>query len=449
MSIYNTDMKELLLEQNSWWISKVLIEKDHDIVHWAEQKYKWTPSVINKIKINPFAFHAILGPRQVGKTTALKLLVRELLKNRDEKSIFYFNCEYLSDYKELKEVIEAYFEFREDNNITSSVFLLDEITAPKEWYRAIKFLIDSGKFKNDVLVITGSTSLSIKKEIELFPGRRGYGQDFVMFPLSFREFLQVVNPKVFEKIKPFTDFNNLSKDAKNNVLFFEEIQKEFRKYLKTGGFPLSIVNMDDTVEAKRAYLSWIKNAVLKDGKNDSLARQIIKSLLEKTPSPISWEIIAKTIEVKSPKTVSSYIEFLKNIYSLIILNHIDINDKQIKFGKNKKIHFFDPLLFEAFEEWCLFSVKNKESILAESIAAMHLARMFGETYYWRNHTEIDIIVQIKNKLVGFEVKWQEKESLIKKPTQLSAFYTLTKKECTGNNIPLSIFLSMLDFDAKS
>ncbi len=437
-------MRESLLEQNKWWISKELIEKDHNIVHWDEQKYKWMPSIIEKIKITPFAFHIILGPRQVGKTTALKLLIRELLKKRNEKSVFYFNCEYLSDYKELNEVIEAYFEFREDNNITSSVILLDEITAPKEWYKTIKFLIDSGKFKNDVLIITGSTSLSIKKEIELFPGRRGNGQDLVMFPLSFREFLRVVNPELEKKINPLRNFEDLSKEAKNNMLLFEEVQKEFRKYLKTGGFPLSVVNMNDTVEAKKAYLSWVKNAVLKDGKNDNIARQIIKSLLEKAPNPISWEIIAKNIEIKSPKTVSSYIEFLKNIYSLIILHHIDISDKQIKFGKNKKIHFFDPLLFEAFEEWCLVKIKNKESILVESIAAMHIARIFKEAYYWRNHTEIDIIVQEKNKLIGFEVKWQEKENIIKKPSQLSDFYTLTKKEYDHKNIPLSILLSMLE-----
>jgi predicted AAA+ superfamily ATPase len=34
----------------------------------------------------------------------------------------------------------------------------------------------------------------------LFPGRRGFGKDIVMMPLTFREFIKVFSPKVYEKI---------------------------------------------------------------------------------------------------------------------------------------------------------------------------------------------------------------------------------------------------------
>ena len=40
-----------------------------------------------------------------------------------------------------------------------------------------------------------------KREVETFPGRRGFGRDFVLYPLSFREFIKIFNPNLFEKLE--------------------------------------------------------------------------------------------------------------------------------------------------------------------------------------------------------------------------------------------------------
>ena len=48
----------------------------------------------------------------------LKLLIKKLLSEGiDGKRIFYFRCDMLSDYKELNEVLNTYFEFRKLSNI--------------------------------------------------------------------------------------------------------------------------------------------------------------------------------------------------------------------------------------------------------------------------------------------------------------------------------------------
>jgi predicted AAA+ superfamily ATPase len=57
-----------------------------------------------------------------------------------------------------------------------------------------------GDFKNDVLVLTGSLSMYLKKEVELFPRRGGFGKDIIMMPLTFREFIKVFSPEIYEKI---------------------------------------------------------------------------------------------------------------------------------------------------------------------------------------------------------------------------------------------------------
>jgi predicted AAA+ superfamily ATPase len=50
----------------------------------------------------------------------------------------------LSDYKELNSLIGDYLEMRRAYKIRTSYIFLDEITFPREWYRAIKYRIDSG-----------------------------------------------------------------------------------------------------------------------------------------------------------------------------------------------------------------------------------------------------------------------------------------------------------------
>jgi len=438
---------EKLTDQNPWWKDKDLINKDYDIQKWEEKKYKWIPDIINKIELKPFSLHIILGPRQVGKTTIAKLLIRKLCKTQNPRSVFYFNCETAGNNKELIDILETYLFFKDENNIDNSIIILDEVTSPKEWYKAIKYLIDLGKLKNETIILTGSTSISIKKQVELFPGRRGNGKDFTIMPLSFREFVGVLDPDLLADIPKIKKFNELSNKAVKILPFQKELSKLLLLYMEYGGFPLGISEINgNKEEAKRAYLSWIRNAVLKADRSDLIARQIIKALLEKLPSPISWEKISKEIEIKSPKTVSSYVDLLKSSFVLDILYNLDLSKKTLEFGKNKKIHFIDPLLIELFEDWCLIKLKNKQNIIAESLVATTLCKKFKDnTFFWRNGTEIDVLVIENNALFGFEVKWG-KNSDIKYPAQVKNLITITKNEFSQKplKIPISVFLAILE-----
>jgi predicted AAA+ superfamily ATPase len=45
---------------------------------------------------------------------------------------------------------------------------LGEITFPRELYRTIKYYIDIGELKNDILILYGSLSMELKKKLKLF-----------------------------------------------------------------------------------------------------------------------------------------------------------------------------------------------------------------------------------------------------------------------------------------
>jgi len=363
----------------------------------------------------------LFGPRQVGKTTALKLLIRKLLKSKKEMAIFYFICDAIANYKELEEVLMTYLNFREKEKIKSSVILLDEITFTKEWHRTIKDLITDGLFKNDVLIITGSSSLFIKKGACMLTGRRGYGKDFSLFPLTFKEFVNVTNKELSK---------NIAKHG--SLVFLNELNKMLSDYFNCGGFPIAInsyFEKRDLQEVKDIYLTWIKNDLAKVEKNEYVAKEIIKAVLTKWPF-ISWESISKETSIKAAKTVYSYITTLKELFVLGISYFIEPNNAVIKFGKNKKIFFTDPLFFHMFEDWCLVKIKEKESIMAESLLASHLSRKYGDVYYWKNKEEIDCVVKTENGLKGYECKWKEnpkeKKLVIGK---IKDVLTITKKRC--------------------
>ncbi|MEW5896927.1 MAG: ATP-binding protein [Nanoarchaeota archaeon] len=437
---------EKLAEQNPWWKGKEFVEKDYDLIKWKAKKCAWVPGFIEKIKFEPFSLHVLLGPRQVGKTTALKLLIKKLLEKKEPQSFFYFNCEDVADYKELEIIIKNYLELKAGWGIKHSVIILDEVTSPKEWYRAIKLLIDKGDLRDEVVILSGSSSIAIKRQTELFPGRRGRGRDFTLFPLSFREFIKITQPQIYKKIEPITNFAELKEKSAKAMLHFKELDQELKKYFSVGGFPLGIEAMDNNKEeAKRTYLNWIKTTILKNGRNDLIARQILKSVIEKMPSPMSWEGLSKEIEIKSPKTVSAYLDLLQAMFVLIILHNLDLSSKKIKFGKNKKIHLLDPLLLEILEDWCFISRKERESLLAESLVAVHLQRFYPErVFFWRGNFEYDCLVMENNKLHGFEVKWSE-EPEAKKLPQLKELAVITKKDFSlkFNQIPLAVFLAVL------
>jgi len=64
-------------------------------------KIKWIPNWIKEISLVPFSLNFVIGPRQVGKTTGIKLLIKELLKEKNNFSVFYFDVEALQDPKEV------------------------------------------------------------------------------------------------------------------------------------------------------------------------------------------------------------------------------------------------------------------------------------------------------------------------------------------------------------
>jgi len=379
----NSNMNdELLYYFNPWYIN----QKDIVIERWENMKIRWIPEWLKDISLEPFSLNFIIGPRQVGKTTGIKLLINKLLENNDPWSIFYYDCSNLTNFEELRRVIDYYLKIKEKRNIKTSYIFLDEITHVNDWWRTIKLYIDIGKFKDDVITITGSSSIKLKGEVELFPGRRGNGKDIYVYPLSFREYLNIKGIKVNRYENILEGMNNLSG-------LEPKIFREFENYLETGGYPLSINGYKD---ASLQIISSIENEILRFGRNLELSKAIISTILSKAPSPLSFSSIGNEVGI-SYKTVEDYIEIFRRLF---ILDYALFKEKQIIWRKERKFFILDPYLAKSLSLWTNTEILN--STLYEWIVQSHLKRRFGEVYYYRNSYEIDVIagnlkIEIKSK----------------------------------------------------
>ncbi|MCD6503251.1 MAG: ATP-binding protein [Euryarchaeota archaeon] len=74
---------------NPWWNDK---PDPHISIH-RESRFKVTPSWIMEVILEPRFLNVVSGPKCVGKTTGIKLLISNLLEKVDATDILYVNCE--------------------------------------------------------------------------------------------------------------------------------------------------------------------------------------------------------------------------------------------------------------------------------------------------------------------------------------------------------------------
>lgn len=344
---------------NPWWEGK----EDYHVRRWKEQKIRWMPRWIKRLSLEPFSLNFVLGPRQVGKTTGIKLLIHEFLKEKEPESVLYINVEILPDYHELSKVLREFERLKEKAGIKTGYIFLDEASSLEGWWKGVKPLIDAGILENDAVTITGSSSLKVKRDIELFPGRRGNGVTLEIMPLSFSEYAWVMG-------------------LRNPELHRERTIELFEEYLKTGGFPASIngLPMDDLLGA---YIGEF----VRFGKSLEIARETFSALIRSAPSATSFRALAQMTSGYSYKVIQNYIEFFGELYILSIA-HLKQGNK-ILYRREKKFFFRDPLLARLFSLWS--GAELREDALYEWLVQEHLYRRFGEVYYYRNGYEIDAI----------------------------------------------------------
>ena len=399
-----------IIAQSPWLIEPEEINRD---IH------------IEKLKLFPFKFinetfleynfkdgvYIVTGPRQVGKTTLLKVFIQKEISPVNNTNFLYFNCDLLDAKKEIVEIVEVYFK-KIANRKKRIYVILDEITSVKDSFIAIKFLVDSGFEKNITYILSGSNTIGIKKTGEYLPGRRGKGIDFVISPLGFNEYLSLVHPN--------TDLSFSKEKAEIRRAELEKkipLQKSLENYLMHGGIPRVInefeMNGCIDVDIFEIYRSWIASEIAKSEKKEHIVKLIFQRCINSLSSDTSYNAFAQDAGIGSHNTVYDYLDFLERAHILCQIFNRDIYNQKINYRKNKKIFFSDPFVYSVIDFWLFTKQKQdfkylknpiEKSRHIENLVFLKLKSQFKDVYFYKDKNEIDFITEGN----AFEVKCQNR-----------------------------------------
>lgn len=463
-----------LKSQNPWWGHPDFINQDYHIEILNRQPIKWRPKILSQFKLNSDNIYTLRGARQIGKTTSLKILIKELLeKGTEPANIFYYSCNNIDNYQDFISILDVYLDWLAETGNKKRIYVfIDEVTFVKDWEKTIKYFVDLGKLKNTSMILTGSNAYDLKYGTERLPGRRGRDADLdkIFYPLGFSEFVGLMDEKIMEK---FQD-EKISALSSSYKFFQNDLQKMLNRYLLTGGF-ISAIN--DIEEKKKVelnkyseYLNWTLGDLAKLGRRESVARSIAAEIIKTATSSLGWDTIAKKTAV-SHVTVSEYTEILELIFILKTIYQVDLNSGLLELKKNKKIYFTDPFVFWSFLGWvagwgdyfkeaeAMLLDEQFKSKFMEAVVFAHLLKYeksfeFGnKIFFHKGKKEIDFLFrQEKKKFLPIEVKYQnnigEKDFAAIKNLNFKKGFVVTRDfidlKSDFKFVPVELFLLKLD-----
>src|SRR3990172_3505483 len=206
-------MEDILYRYNPWW----------------EKGYIFEPVIERPASLEMMKKHLhsgrivfLTGLRRVGKTTLLKLLIKDLIQKEEVQPdhLCYISLDdYLLSKRNILEIVEEYRKIHR-LSVREKVFLfLDEISYQKDYEIQLKNLYDFQTAK----IYASSSSASILKSRK--PYLTGRCMTIEILPLDFQEYL------TFKQVKISKADSHLT-------------ERYFEDFLKTGGLPEYVLRGD-------------------------------------------------------------------------------------------------------------------------------------------------------------------------------------------------------------
>ena len=292
---------------------------------------------IDRIKpfINKDIIKVLTGIRRSGKSFMLKLIMEELEKNGIDKEKFInINFENLK-YKSLctAESLNNFILSKAKKNERYYLFL-DEIQEVNEWEKCINSLRSDEEYDFDIY-ITGSNAKLLSGELSTYLAGRYV--EFIIYPFSFREFIEAVK--------------SLNEDI--------NIQELFKKYILFGGMPF-LHNLNFNEEASMQYLKdMYSSIILKDitQRNNirdiDLLERIIAYIVMNIGNTFSATSLSKYFKSEnrkaSPETILNYIKACEEAMLIYRVQRNDLIGKKI-LSVNEKYYIADHGIRQAVFE---------------------------------------------------------------------------------------------------
>lgn len=362
------------------------------------------PKIMSKVGGNKAII--IIGARQVGKSTLLKMMLGE------RKDVMWLNGDDLDIQELFRNITSTRLQAVIGNN---RIVVIDEAQRIPEIGLRMKLITDQ---MSDVQVIaTGSSSFELTGKInESLTGRK---REYQMFPLTFHEMV-------------------------DNSSFIEEIRMVPHRMIY-GYYPEVVSNPGDENEIlKELSNSYLYKDILSldnISKPDKIVR-LLKALALQIGSQVSYNEIGGLIGLDT-KTVEKYIDILEKSFIVFRLSSFSRNLRN-ELKSSRKIYFWDMGIRNAVIS-NLSQVENRQDagalwenfVIAERMKSLAYRDSFASSYFWRTRQqkEIDYIEEEDGHIRAFEIKWNPKKSNARCPEAfLTAYPDAEYKVISPENI---------------
>jgi uncharacterized protein len=339
---------------------------------------------------------AIVGARQVGKTTLIKNILNET-KNKTIKKISLDDVGISSQFvNDTKTFIKEYID-------TTDILFIDELHYAKDGGKILKYIYDTTKKK---IIVSGSSSVDLSiQSLKYLVGRV---LSFNLYSFSFYEFLKAKDDSL-SKIY-------LDADYKQPTL--KKINKYLEEYLIYGGYPRIVLEED--INKKQKLLKEIYNTYalreikeIEDLKDDYKLNDLIKALSLQIGNLIDYEEL-KNISGYHYTQLKNTINILEKTFICKQLRPYYTN-KRTELVKSKMIYFYDlglrNVVINNF-------VKDRRDLgaIKENFIVSELLRQGLDIKYWRTKSkaEVDIIIDKITEVIPIEVKSKIKNTNLTK-----------------------------------
>ena len=327
-------------------------------------------------RIRPFIgtdlIKVMTGIRRCGKSVMLDLIKEELVESGVNPAQFIsinfedLNYSHLQTAKALHEEVT-----KRAAEIGGKVYLFfDEIQEVKDWEKCI----NSFRVTLDCdIYITGSNAKLLSGELSTYLGGRYV--EFVIYPFSFAEFMELYRP--------------IAPD--------DSVQKCFQKYLLAGGMPY-LANIRYEEAPSKLYLHDLFNSVqLKDVvkrnkiRDVDLLERIIAYVISNVGTTFSATSLAKFLKNEqrtvAPETILNYIKYCCEAYLFYQVKREDLQGKQI-LSSSEKYYIADHGIREA-----VFGGNMRDiNLILENIVYLELLRRnYKVTVGRTGEKEIDFV----------------------------------------------------------
>ena len=420
----DVDPYSLLEPYNPWWSDADWHKRDPLMKAFDESILGKEPRLYYHLRRisepGRYGIITIRGPRRVGKTTLVKLLIRYLLVERRvaPRSVFYVSLDYegLKDVK-LVSLLEA---IARSSRLEKYVFL-DEASMYPEWAQALKNLHDMGLLERGRLkiVASGSHSMDLAEAASKLRGRQGglarlfnVGGNLVHLPLRFPEVVGSLRSEIDEfftryrlrrSSRRFRILEELATGRIPEVLqeiydnYFQLLQAVFEDYLVHGGYPRAIDEYYKNNVIGEDFYSDLAELLVKDSEKAGLNPDNLKRLLEALTEPMRLSSTVNFSEIDvigldedaRPKRkfgLRRYLEYLRTTWAFFF-SYRELGKSgscELNPEAEVKNYVLDPFIYHSLYSYLrnvpdpfdaskkLVSGEDFKGQLVESIVASHL-----------------------------------------------------------------------------